>query len=325
MNKVLVILGPTATGKTDLGLKLAKKFNAELVSCDSRQVYKGLDIGTGKKPGSKYQVVSIKGGKNYWEVNGIKIWMYDVVEPKIRYTVKEYTELANKVIEDIIRRGKLPIIVGGTGLYLKSLLEGLPNLAIPVDEQLRGELEKLTLKELQEKLQTLSPTRFAEMNDSDRANSRRLLRSIELVVMNPHSSTSQKSKVKSQKFDTLKIGLTAPRDILKNRIFSRLVSRIDQGLIKEAEKLHKKGLSLKRMEELGLEYGMLVKLLDGQISENQLIEQLSAKIYQYAKRQMTWFKREKDTHWFDITKNGWDQKVEKLVTSWYYLGNDSQD
>lgn len=321
MKKVLVILGPTATGKTDVALSLAKKYNGELVACDSRQVYKGLDIGTGKMPGI---VVS---QESYWVINGIKIWMYDVADPKTRFTVKDYVEQAEKIVEDIIRRGKIPIIVGGTGLYLKGLLYGFPNLNIPVDESLRRELEKLSLKSLQKKLISLSPTHFLELSDSDKKNPRRLLRSVELISMNPYSNTVQSAKCKVQNWDVLKIGLTAPREVLKKRIFSRLVSRIDQGLIAEAEKLYKRsfssnknGLTLKRMKELGLEYGMLAKLIEGEITQDQLIDQLFAKISQYAKRQMTWFKKEPEINWFDITKWGWEPKVEKMVTSWYHTG-----
>lgn len=322
MKKVLAILGPTATGKTDVALFLAKKYNGELVSCDSRQVYKGLDIGTGKEPGKSIMdsVLRVKKEAGFWEIDGVKIWMYDVVSPDIRCTVKDYVEKATEAVEDIISRGKLPIIVGGTGLYLKGLLYGFPNLDIPVDENLRGELEMLSLKELQGKLLSLSPTRFGELSDSDKKNPRRLIRSVELILMNPYGRTSQISNLKSQRWDVLKIGLAAPRDELQKRIFSRLVFRIDQGLLKEAEKLYKNGVTLQRMKELGLEYGMLAKLLGGEISEDQFIDQLSAKISQYAKRQMTWFKKEPDVNWFDITVQDWNVRIEKTVSSWYHAG-----
>lgn len=176
MKKLLVILGPTATGKTDLALNLAKKFNGELMSCDSRQVYKGLDIGTGKLPGKE---VSSRGrwasgpkrGEGFWEMGGIKVWMYDVAGPKTHYTVYDYNKRARKVIEDIIKRDKLPIIVGGTGLYLRALLEGLPNLKIPTDNKLRGKLEKLSLDELQKRLKSLSPAAFQKLTDSDKKKS----------------------------------------------------------------------------------------------------------------------------------------------------------
>lgn len=322
MKKVLVILGPTATGKTDVALSLAKKYNGELVACDSRQVYKRLDIGTGKEPGKSIMnnVLRVRKEQGFWEIDGVKIWMYDVTEPDVQYTVKDYVEQATAAVEDILKRGKRPIIVGGTGLYLKGLLYGFPNLSIPVDERLRGELEKLSRKDLQEKLISLSPTRFKKLSDSDKKNPRRLLRSIELILMNPYGNTVKNSKFKIQNWDLLKIGLTAPRDMLQKRIFSRLVSRIDQGLITEAEELCTNGLTLQRMKELGLEYGMLAKLIRGDISKDQLIDQLSAKISQYAKRQMTWFKKEPEINWFDIAKRGWEPKVEKMVDSWYHAG-----
>lgn len=315
MKHILVILGPTATGKTDLALDLAKKFNGEIVSCDSRQVYKGLDIGTGKMPGGEAEV---KKGSGFWEINGICVWMYDVADPKLQFTVKDYVDQAAEIIEDISNRGKLPVIVGGTGLYLKALLEGLPNLDIPVDFKLREELEKLSLEELQEKLKSLSPAKWEGLNDSDKKNPRRLLRSIELIMMNPYSNKFQISNLKTQNYNILKIGLIAPRQVLNQRIDLRLASRIEQGLIEEAIILQGKGLSLERMRQLGLEYGVLADLLDGRINREQLIMTLSTKIHQYAKRQMTWFKKEKDINWFDISQKGWEQKMEKMFAVWYY-------
>ncbi|RJP46667.1 MAG: tRNA (adenosine(37)-N6)-dimethylallyltransferase MiaA [Armatimonadetes bacterium] len=334
MKKLLVILGPTATGKTDLALRLASLAQGqdplfpqcELISCDSRQVYKGLDIGTGKLPGGK---AIVKKGDGFWEINSIKVWMYDVVDPKVRYTVKDYMEQAQKVITDIHRRGKLPIIVGGTGLYLKALLEGLPNLAVPIDLKLRGELEKLSLLQLQEKLRVLSPARWKNLNESDRKNPRRLLRSIELVHMYPYARISQISKLKSRNYNILKVGLTAPRQVLKERIFSRLLTRLDQGMIKEAEILHKEGLSFERMKELGLEYGMLAKILEGAVSREEFITQLSTQILRYSKRQMTWFKNPSvnsgQTNWFDITEPNITLRIENLVSTWYDSANDQKD
>lgn len=317
MKKVLVILGLTATGKTDLALSLAKKYNGELVSADSRQVYKGLDLGTGKLPGKE---VKVKKGEGFWCLDGVKVWMYDVADPRERYTVKDYIDRAEKVIEDILNRGKLPIIVGGTGLYLKALLEGLPNLQIPSDEKLRGELQNLSLADLQKKLQLLSPIVWEKMNNSDRQNPRRLLRSIELATMNPYTKEIKNLKLKIKNFDLFKIGLTAPRPFLREKIFRRLISRINQGMVEEAERLYKEGVSLRRMRELGLEYGALADLLEGKISKEEMTAVLAVKIAQFAKRQETWFKKEKDVSWFDITKKGWLHQVEKKVGLWYDSG-----
>lgn len=317
MKKLLVILGPTATGKTDVALSLAKKFNGELVSADSRQVYIGLDIGTGKLPGKDVEVTK---GQGFWKMDGIKVWMYDVADPRYRFTIKDYIEQATKVIDDIARRGKIPIIVGGTGFYIRGLLEGFSNLSIPNDDKLRGELQGFSLEELQKKLQSLSPARWESLNDSDRNNPRRLLRSIEIEYMNPYINTNKVLGLQN-KYDIFKIGLTLPRSALNQRIDLRLISRINQGLIEEGEKLFGHGISLERMKELGLEYGLLAELLAGKVNKDVFIKNLEAKIHQYAKRQVTWFKKEKDVNWLDIANSLYQGKLEKLTFSWYYEAN----
>ena len=314
MKKILIILGPTATGKTDLALKLAKKFNGELISADSRQVYRGLDIGTGKLPSGK---VFLKKEDKFWIINGIKVWMYDVVNPKLSYSVFDYFKEASQIILKIQQDHKLPIIVGGTGLYLKAVIEGLPNLKIPLNLSLRRELEQLPLKALQTKLQKLSPASWEKLNNSDRNNKRRLLRSVEIVYMYPYINKSQISNIKYQKDNILKIGLTIPRAILNKLIDARVLLRLNQGMVEEAARLHHQGLSFKRMHELGLEYAVLADYLVDKINKEQLIENLKTKIHQYAKRQMTWFKKEKDVVWFDITAQDYYLKVEKLIFAWY--------
>lgn len=315
-NQLLVILGPTATGKTDLALSLAKKFNGELVSCDSRQVYKGLDIGTGKMPSHMAKVKRIK---NYWEIEGIKVWMYDVVTPKKQYTVANYIQDAGWVIRDIRQRDKLPIVVGGTGFYLKALLEELSNLSIPIDYRLRARFEKLTTLQLQEELQKLSPSRWESMNYSDRQNPRRLIRSIELTSMYPYRSKTQISKLKTQNYRILKIGLSASREALYKRVDDRVISRIKDGMVDEVRRLYRNGLSLKRMRQLGLEYGVLADYLAGKIrTREDLIKTIQGKIHGYVRHQLTWFKKEKDVVWFDITDKNFPQNVEKIVGRWYH-------
>lgn len=314
MKKLLVILGPTSTGKTDLALKLAKKFNGELVACDSRQVYKGLDIGTGKLPG---QEVVIKKGEGFWIMDGVKVWMYDVVDPKKQYTVYGYVKDANRVIGDIRERGKLPIIVGGTGFYLKALLEGLSSLSIPVDQKLRKELEELSLDQLQKKLQEVSPQKWEKMNTSDRQNPRRLIRAIELGI-SPRRSPYGYLRGVSASCNILKIGLTTPRQILYKRINERVVSRINQGMVDEAKRLHKEGLTFKRMKQLGLEYGVLADFLEGAVkTEDEVIKIMQGKIHGYARRQITWFKKEENILWFDISHKNYADKVENLAAKWY--------
>lgn len=313
MKKILIIVGATSTGKTDLALRLAKKFDGELVACDSRQVYRGLDIGTGKLPG---QPAKITKGDGFWEIDGIKIWMYDVVVFKKQYTIYDYVKDASRVIDKILKRGKLPIIVGGSGLYLKALIEGLPNLSIPVDLKIRKELERLSLGNLQKKLQKLSPKKWEGMNNSDRQNSRRLVRAIEIISIGFTSDNGSKGLLRGS-FKTLKIGLTAERDILYKRIDERVISRINQGMLNEAKKLQTKGLTLKRMKQLGLEYGILADFLEGKIREQELIKIMQSKIHGFARRQLTWFKKEKEVTWFDVTDKNYIKKIDKLTSKWY--------
>lgn len=315
MKKLLVILGPTATSKTDLGLYLAKKFNGELVACDSRQVYKGLDIGTGKLPKGNVRVVK---GERYWEMDGIKVWMYDVADPQIRYTVADYVKEATRLMSDVTRRSKLPIIVGGTGLYLKALLESLLNLTIPVDSRLRERLENLSKQALQQKLKELSLNRWEELNHSDRENPRRLLRAIELIIMYPYRKTSQISDLKAQNYDILKIGLTAPRPVIYKKVDSRVLTRAKLGMVEEA-KVCQEGLGLQRMRELGLEYGVLADYFEGKITtKEKLWKVMKNKIHAYVRRQETWFKKESNVYWFDVTEKEYLEKVEKRVFLWYY-------
>src|SRR5258708_809775 len=166
MNKVLVITGPTATGKTDLAINLAKKFNGELIACDSRQVYKDLDIGTGKLPND---LTYLEKKSGYWIINRVKIWMYDVLEFREQYSAWNYILDSNKAIEKIIGEGKLPIIVGGSGLYLRALLKGLDNNTT-IDPLFRQYLQSLPLEKLQLKLKKKDPKAWEVLNQSDRQN-----------------------------------------------------------------------------------------------------------------------------------------------------------
>lgn len=329
MNKVLVILGSTSTGKTDLALSLAKKFNGELISADSRQVYIGLDIGTGKFPN---KFISLKTESGRWIVDNIPIYLYDVINPKRQYTVYDYVKDAEEVINKIQSKNKLPIIVGGTGLYLKGLLYGFSNLGIPVDNKLRKSLEKLSLGQLQNKLQQLSLDKWEKMNSSDRQNPRRLIRAMEISVSSLRGAKRRGNLLRISKTisliarsNILKIGLTASREILYQRINERVISRINQGMIEEVESLHENGLSIRRMKQLGLEYGVLADYLEKKITKEELDTILQGKIHAYLRRQMTYFKKEKDTNWFDITEKNYVNKVENLISKWYYQSDASQD
>ena len=319
MNKLLVILGPTSTGKTDLALQLAHKFSGELISVDSRQLYKSLDIGTGKIPQLTFTKRHLAKKNRFWEIDGIKVWMYDVVNPEQQYTVADYIKDAKKVIRNIQRRDKLPIVVGGTGLYIKALLYGFSSLSIPVDWKLRKKLEQLSTTQLQEKLKNLSPKKWNSLNHSDGQNPRRLVRAIELELGKGNQVIPDlRSQGLVKEFHILKIGLTTQRKILYERADKSVINRIKAGMISEAKELHKNGLSFKRMRQLGLEYRVLADFLERKIeTRDKLLKILQGKIHGYIRRQSTWFKKEKDTNWFDITTSDYLNIIENLVSDWY--------
>ncbi len=310
--KLLVILGSTSTGKTDLGLQLAKKYQGEIVSADSRQVYKYLDIGTGKLPASFEE---LERGDSYWEIDGIKIWMYDTVNPMEKFNLYEYIKRSNEVIYEIAGRGKLPILVGGTGLYIRSLLEGISNFGIAENSDLREELEELNTAEIKKRIDSEI---LKDLNNSDLNNKRRLIRLVE-ISRGSNEMSGESFEGLEKKYDVLKIGLATDRDILRGKISHRLISRINQGMIDESKDLlEKEILSFKRMEELGLEYRYLAKFIKGEIkSIEEFLNILTIKIGQFAKRQETWFKKEKDVSWFDVSETGYQNKVVNEVTDWY--------
>ncbi len=319
MKKILIITGPTATGKTALSLNLAKKFNGELVACDSRQVYQDLDIGTGKLPDQK---VSLKKGKGWWEIDEVKVWMYDVTSLDKQYTVANYVKDASERVYDISARGKLPIIVGGTGLYLKALIEGLENLQVPIDKKLRNKLKNLTLLQLQDKLQKISPQRWEKLNNSERNNPRRLLRSIELLSMNPYAKTKINYSGLDKRFDVLKIGLTAPRQNLYKKSDSRILDWFNQGIIEEVKSLISAGVTIDRFYALGLEYSLIADFIQGKIeSLEDLKDRMQGSLHSYIRRQQTWFKKDQSINWFDISQGKFLGEVEKLVAKWYDRSN----
>jgi len=291
-----VIVGPTASGKTAYSIKLAKRVNGEIISADSRQVYKGLDIGTGK--------VTKR------EMAGIPHHLLDVANPKKVFTVSDYQKLANKKIEEIIKRGKTPIIVGGTGFYIQAIVDDLVLPAVEPDLKLRADLEARPLSELFALLKKLDPVRAKNI---DAKNPRRLIRAIEISrvlgkVPLLRGFTYQQGKAMnkpsflvrgetSQSYEIEIIGIKIEQEKLNEKIYKRLIERLNHGLIAEAKKLHKQGLSWKRMEELGLEYRYLARHLKGKLSKPEMLEQLFAEIKKYAKRQNTWFKRDKRIRW----------------------------
>ncbi|HQK63984.1 MAG TPA: tRNA (adenosine(37)-N6)-dimethylallyltransferase MiaA [Candidatus Staskawiczbacteria bacterium] len=282
--KLLVILGPTASGKTDLSVKLAQKFNGEIISADSRQVYKGLDIGSGK--------ITRK------EMRGIPHFLLDVASPKRKFSVAQYQRLALKAIKDIQKRGKLPILVGGTGFYIQSIIDGIVIPQVKPDWELRKKLEKFSLPELVEQLRVIDPNRAATI---DQNNPRRVLRALEIAIK--LSGPVPTVNTRKTDFDTFQIGITKPKDELKKLIAKRLRKRlINDAMIKEVEKLHASGVSFKRLEELGLEYRFVAQYLQNKIAYQEMIGKIQIESEHYAKRQMTWFKRDKKIIWIKSPK-----------------------
>ncbi|OGZ27760.1 MAG: tRNA (adenosine(37)-N6)-dimethylallyltransferase MiaA [Candidatus Nealsonbacteria bacterium RIFOXYB1_FULL_40_15] len=281
MKKIVVILGPTASGKTDLSIKLAKKFGGEIVSADSRQVYKGMNIGTGKATKK--------------EMQGIPHHLLDVASPKKRFTVAQYKKLAEKAIKNIQKKGRLPFLVGGTGFYIQAVIDGIIIPEVKPDLKLRKGLEQKSAEDLFKRLERIDPKRAKNI---DKFNKRRLVRALEIVM----SSKSPVPPLKTNPIDSEILILGTNKKDLNKLIYYRLIKRLKYGMIAEVKRLRKQGVSWKRLEEFGLEYRYIALFLQGKISKKEMIEKLQKEIEHYAKRQMTWFKRDKRIHWIKNEK-----------------------
>ena len=287
----LTILGPTATGKSDLAVFLAEKLNGEIISADSRQVYRGMDIGTGK--------ITVE------EMRGIPHHLIDVIDPGEAFSVVEYVRLAKIVMADIVSRGKLPIICGGTGFYIQALVDDVVLPEVSANEKLRAELAEKSTEELLKILEKLDPRRFATV---DKVNKRRVIRAIEIAselgFVPPITGTRgtmadmQSKSIGTNLSNTIQIGLTLTPAELRERIDTRLLGRIESGMVDEVRGLHDRGLSWARLEEFGLEYRYLALHLQGKMTLEEMIEKLKIEIWRYAKRQMTWFKKDEEIPWF---------------------------
>ena len=269
-NKLLIICGPTATGKTALATMLAKRFNGELVSADSRQVYREMELVTGK------------------DRPDVPVWLYDVASPEEEFSVNQWVKLAHWAIADIHGRNKLPIVVGGTGLYINALTHPFQTINIPPNPVLRKELSAYTIIRLQNQLQQLSPSVWQELNNSDRNNPRRLIRKIEIARSNI------RPRRQAQQYDYLMIGLTAPKQVLCKLIDKRLEVRLRKGMETEAASLLARyNSSLQSMSAIG-------------VNEHA-----------YARRQLTWFRKQPHVSWFDITQTEYPDNVTEQVAGWY--------
>ncbi len=288
--KIVAVVGQTATGKSDLAVALARKFNGEIISADSRQVYRGLDIGSGK--------ITRR------EMKGVRHYLLDIADPKKkRYTAADFAADAKSAASAIFSRNKLPIICGGTGFYIENFLHNnLPD--VPPNEKLRAKLKKLPAEVLLAKLRLLDPERGKNI---DPKNKIRIIRAIEIAKA---LGKVPKRKTKNH-YEILTIGLTLPSKEIREKIHARLLKRMrSDALVKEVRELHKKGVCYRRLYDFGLEYRYVALYLQNKISKEKMLYELEKEIYRYAKRQMTWFRRDKNTKWFAPTEKS---KIEKLV------------
>jgi tRNA dimethylallyltransferase len=275
--KLLVICGPTAVGKSSLAVDIAQQYGGEVVSADSRQVYKYLDIATGK--------ITEK------EMQGVPHHLLDVVDPQEHFSVHDYKQHADAVIADIHDRNKLPILCGGSGFYIQAVVDDLVFPDVSPNKKLRNKLRNRPTESLYKELKAKDPRRADEIDEN---NPVRLIRALEIV-----DELGKVPKLeKQQRFDTLQIGLDRADKELKQRVITRTKERLENGMIKEVRRLRENGVSLKRLRDLGLEYEHLADFLENKISKQKLFENIVQSDWQYAKKQRTWFQNDDRIAWF---------------------------
>lgn len=308
VEKLLAIVGPTGTGKTDLALKLAKKFNGEIISADSRQIYKEMDIGTGKELSNDRAIEKKEG---YWLVDGIQVNLYDIINPDQTFSVAEYQQLAYKKIEQIQERNKLPILVGGTGLYIRAVTQGLKFPQVAPDKKIREKLEKKHFNVLLKELEMVD---YSTYQGIDKSNKRRVIRALEVYYKTGNTISSLAKKFQPG-FENLAVGLTGPKEVLYTRADSRIDDWISLGFIDEVKKLSKKYQpSLPSMTSLG--YRQIASYLDGKISLEEAVKRMKFDHHGFIRRQITWFKKEPNIHWFDISNLSYEKEVVNLTEDW---------
>ena len=290
LSKIIVIAGTNASGKSSLAIDLAKKYGGEIVSADSRQVYRGFDLCSGKVTKE--------------ERDQVPHHLLDVCDIEEPYSVADYQKAAYEVIDQILQRGHIPFLVGGTGLYISSVVHGYDFQEETIDPAYRNELEKKSLEELLDMLSEEAKEVLAE-NNSDRNNKRRLIRLLE-KTRNGEKLTAQNSP----RYKTLQLGVTWEKSVLHRRIDERLKQRLDQGMIDEVQSYLEAGNSPKYLYRLGLEYRYIADYLDGKYSSfEEFYDHLLQAIKRFAKRQMTWFRRDTAIHWLDMEQKYFDQSI----------------
>jgi tRNA dimethylallyltransferase len=276
----IVLLGPTASGKTRLGVALARELNGEVISADSRQVYRGMDIGT---------------GKDLAEYGEVPYHLIDILEPGEDFNVFLFQKLCFAAMDEIRARKRLPVIVGGTGLYLDAVLRNYRMVEVPDNPDLRRELAPLSPEELAARLLAVNPRLH---NTTDLLDRDRLLRAIEIAEYEQNHEPEPLPEIRPLIF-----GVRWERSVLRQRITARLKERLDAGLIEEVAELHRKGVPYETLEFYGLEYRFVARHLKGELNRNDLFQKLNSAIHDFAKRQDTWFRRMErqgtEIHWLD--------------------------
>ncbi|MBX5451201.1 tRNA (adenosine(37)-N6)-dimethylallyltransferase MiaA [Thermogemmatispora sp.] len=280
--KVVVVLGPTASGKSALGIQLAQRFNGEIVSADSRQVYRGLDIGTAKvTPEERAQIPH---------------HLLDVADPSEVYSAARFREEALAAIDAILSRGKLPLLVGGSPHYIQLVVDNLQVPQVPPDMELRRQLEQRPLAELVAELERRDPHTAAHI---DRRNPRRVIRALEVCLLTGRPFSEQQG-APAPLYESLLLGIHWPRAELYRRIDQRVDERLRQGMVDEVRRLLAQGISHERLEALGLEYRFISRLLRGEYeSEAVMAEHLKHAIHDFARRQLSWFRRDQRIIWLE--------------------------
>lgn len=299
--KVVVIVGPTASGKTALSVELAKKIDGEIISSDSMQIYKDMDIGTAKVTKE--------------EMQGIKHYLVDFVSPDTRYTVSDFKRDSESAIKEIIAKGKTPIVVGGTGLYVNSLIYGIEYQDMNFDEQYRNELMQIAeteqgLKSLYEQAKKIDPEAIEKISQNDK---KRIVRILEIYKTTGKTKTEQEilSRQKDVDYDFKVFGITMERSLLYDRINHRVDIMIEQGLENEVRNLISKYSEFPTAMQ-GLGYKEVVEYFEGKIPYEEMIEKIKQESRRYAKRQLTWFRKNKETIWLDATE-GMDKNINTIL------------
>ena len=304
--RMITILGPTASGKTDLATHLAARLNAEIISADSRQVYRGMEIGTGKDL-ADYTV----------EGHAIPYHLIDICEPGTKYNLFRYQQDFLDCYEDIRSRGALPILCGGTGLYIEAVLKGYSLSPVPQNPALRTELEGKNLEELTNILVDLKRRNHSVMhNKTDVDSCQRAIRAIEIETYNLTNPTEERQ---CPPIDSLIIGVDIEREARREKITHRLKTRLEGGMVDEIDGLLKRGIPAEDLIYYGLEYKFVTEYLIGKLSYDEMFQQLEIAIHQFAKRQMTWFRgmerRGFTIHWVNAARK-MEDKVEEILKLW---------